>query len=69
MLQNGRLGKRLKQLERYIPFLEIAARELANHKRMTQQFIAFQQLAQGCAAVPQMVDPDRGIGENHGRRK
>ena len=48
-----------------ITFAQIAESEFAGHKAVPEDFPAVEQLAEHTIAGPQMVDPDRGIYQDH----
>jgi len=58
-------GKRLKQIQDLIPVSDISASQFTNDEGVTDHGSLFQQFRQTGWFPPQMVNPDRGINQDH----
>ena len=63
--RNGGLRQLSQSAQHEITFAQIAESEFAGHKAVPEDFPAVEQLAEHTIAGPQMVDPDRGIYQDH----
>lgn len=55
------LGQSPQVSEYLCPALENAASQLPNHERMGKDLVRAEKLAEPGAALPQVVNPDRGV--------
>ena len=64
----GGLGLRKcsEQIKNLSPVCHLAAGELADDKGMPEDVSAFKKFHEARDACPEMIDPNRGIDENHG---
>jgi hypothetical protein len=60
-----RLGQSLQQVQYFISLAKISARQLTDHKRVSQDPTGVQQGNEALIAGTQMIDPDRGIDQDH----
>lgn len=61
----GRGGQRAEQFKHTASIVQAAASELADDEGMSQNIAEFQSCSQGGHTAPKMIDPDRGIDQNH----
>ena len=59
------LGQLSQSAQHEITFAQITESEFAGHKPMPEDFPAVEQLAEHTIAGLQVVDPDRGIYQDH----
>src|SRR6266849_6140481 len=67
MLRHNGPRQALQIVQRRIARLEITKRQLANHKRMTENLLRGEQRAKSLVGDAQMINPNRGINEDHPR--
>lgn len=66
---SGGHGKFAEQLEDDSPLTECAARQLPDDKWMCAHLTCIEQRRESRISTPQMIDPDRGVYEDHGLRE
>lgn len=67
-----RLGHVLQRRQNRLALPQIAQRQFTDDKRMRQHAAGIEQAGKAIVTRPQMIDPDRRIGEDHagsGRRR
>lgn len=67
MLRDGGPRQGLNQSEHFGAIFEVPASQLSGYERMDQHFALLQQRLQCGVAAPEMLDPHRGVYEDHGR--
>jgi hypothetical protein len=63
--RDGGLGQLSQSAQHEITFAQITESELAGHKTMPEDFPVGEELAEHTIAGSQVVDPDRGIYQDH----
>ena len=63
--RDGGLRQLSQGAQHEITFAQITESKLAGYKAMPEDFPAVEQLAERTVAGPQVVDPDRGIDQDH----
>lgn len=65
MIGNGSFQQRFQQVKNLIAFVQVAAGQFTDHKRMTQDLVILKQRPEALVPSPQVINPYGGVNQDH----
>jgi len=67
--RESRRWKSGKEAQHFVSVFEISAGQLANDKGMGHHFFVFERIGERSRALPQVINPDGGVDQDHDDRR